>query len=173
MVAGVALVIANRSEIRDSGMPWEQLQQSSTFGFTVVVLIVVFGPLIAERARLSGLMGLLLGGALIGPNMFNVLPSFESLDSVGSLGVLYLIFLAGLQLDIDSFMRYRKISAGFGLLTAFIPLVLGVGVGLMLGIDTTAAVSIGSFWASFTLITSPKSQASPCRPRNWRETTWS
>ena len=84
MVAGVALVIANRSEMRDSGMPWEQLQQSSTFGFTVVVLIVVFGPLIAERARLSGLMGLLLGGALIGPNMFYVLSSFESLDSVGT-----------------------------------------------------------------------------------------
>jgi Kef-type K+ transport system membrane component KefB len=138
-------------------VPWEQLQQSSTFGFTVVALIVVFSPLIAERVRLPGLMGLLmgllLGGALIGPNMFNVLPSFESLDSVGGLGVLYLIFLAGLQLDVDSFMRYRKISAGFGLLTAFIPLVLGVGVGLMLGIDTTAAVLIGSFWASFTLIT--------------------
>jgi len=125
------------------------------FGFTVVALIVVFGPLIAERVRLPGLMGLLLGGALIGPNMFNVLPSFESLDSVGGLGVLYLIFLAGLQLDIDSFMRYRKISAGFGLLTAFIPLALGVGVGLTLGIDTTAAVLIGSFWASFTLITYP------------------
>lgn len=65
-------------------MPWEQLQQSSIFGFTVVALIVVFGPLIAERARLPGLMGLLLGGALIGPNMFNVLPSFESLEAVGS-----------------------------------------------------------------------------------------
>jgi len=91
-------------------------------------LIVVFGPLIAERVRLPGLMGLLLGGALIGPNMFNVLPSFESLDSVGSLGVLHIIFLAGLQLDIDSCMRYRKISAGFGLLTAFILLALDVGV---------------------------------------------
>ena len=90
-------------------MLWEQVQESSTFGFTVVALIVVFGPLIAERLRLPGLMGLLLGGALIGPNMLNVLPSFESLDSVGSLGVLYLIFLAGLQLDIDSFMRYRNV----------------------------------------------------------------
>lgn len=136
-------------------MLWEQVQESSTFGFTVVALIVVFGPLIAEKVRLPGLMGLLLGGALIGPNMLNVLPSYDALDSVGSLGVLYLIFLAGLQLDIDSFMRYRKISAGFGLLTAFIPLVLGAGVALSLGIDATAAVLIGSFWASFTLITYP------------------
>jgi hypothetical protein len=57
--------------------------------------------------------------------------------------------LAGLQLDIESFMRYRKISAGFGLITAFIPLVLGAGVAMALGIDFTAALLIGSFWASF------------------------
>ena len=131
------------------------VQQGPTFGFTVVALIVVFGPLIAERLRLPGLMGLLLGGALIGPNMLDVLPRFDTLDSVGSLGVLYLIFLAGLQLDIDSFMRYRKVSAGFGLLTAFIPLVLGAGTALLLDIDTAAAILIGSFWASFTLITYP------------------
>ncbi len=136
-------------------MSWEAVQQGPTFGFTVVALIVVFGPLIAERLRLPGLMGLLLGGALIGPNMLDVLPRFEALDSVGSLGVLYLIFLAGLQLDIDSFIRYRKISVGFGLLTAFIPLVLGTGVALLLGIDTAASILIGSFWASFTLITYP------------------
>ncbi len=136
-------------------MSWEEVQQGPTFGFTVVALIVVFGPLIAERLRLPGLMGLLLGGALIGPNMLDALPRFGTLDSVGSIGVLYLIFLAGLQLDIDSFIRYRKISAGFGLLTAVIPLVLGTGVALLLGIDTTAAILIGSFWASFTLITYP------------------
>ena len=69
--------------------------------------------------------------------------------------MLYLIFLAGLQLDIESFMRYRRISAGFGLMTAFIPLVLGTGVAMALGIDFTAALLIGSFWASFTLITYP------------------
>ena len=136
-------------------MSWEQIQEGPAFGFTVVALIIVFGPLFAERLRLPGLLGLLVGGAVIGPNMLDVLPSFDALDSVGSLGVLYLIFLAGLQLDIDAFLRYRKISAAFGLLTAFIPLVLGTIAALLLGIDATAAVLIGSFWASFTLITYP------------------
>jgi len=136
-------------------MSWEEVQQGPAFWFTVVALIVVFGPVIAERLRLPGLMGLLLGGALIGPNMLDVLPGFDTLDSVGNIGVLYLIFLAGLQLDIDSFIRFRKISAGFGVLTALIPLVLGTGIALMLDIDTTAAILIGSFWASFTLITYP------------------
>ncbi len=136
-------------------MTWNEVQQGSAFGFTAVALIVVFGSLMAARLRMPGLLGLLLGGALIGPNLLDVLPSITTLESVGSIGILYLIFLAGLQLDIDSFIRFRRISAGFGLLTAFIPLVLGTGVAMWLGIDTTAAVLIGSLWASFTLITYP------------------
>lgn len=134
---------------------WSEVQQIPAFGFMLVASIIVFGPLLAERARLPGLLGLLIGGALIGPNILDLLPSIEGLDAFGSIGVLYLIFLAGLQLDIDSFMRYRRISLGFGLATAFIPLAFGVVAALLLDIDGSAAVLIGSFWASFTLITYP------------------
>ncbi|TVR35639.1 MAG: cation:proton antiporter [Nitriliruptor sp.] len=136
-------------------MDWAAVQLSPAFGFTVVGLVIVFGPLIAERLRLPGLLGLLLFGAVIGPNMLDVLPRFSGLQAVGSIGVLYLIFLAGLQLDLETFVRYRVISGGFGLLTALIPMALGTGVALLLGIDPRPAVLIGSFWASFTLIAYP------------------
>ena len=63
---------------------------SPAFGFTVVGLIIVFGPLVAERLRLPGLLGLLAFGAIIGPNMLDVLPRFSGLQAVGSIGVLYL-----------------------------------------------------------------------------------
>jgi Kef-type K+ transport system membrane component KefB len=136
-------------------MNWAEVQSSAAFGFTVVGLIIVFGPLVAERLRLPGLLGLLTFGAIIGPNMLDVLPRFSGLQAVGSIGVLYLIFLAGLQLDLEAFVRYRVISGGFGLLTAFIPMALGTGAALLLGIDPRPAVLIGSFWASFTLIAYP------------------
>jgi Kef-type K+ transport system membrane component KefB len=136
-------------------MDWAAVQLSPAFGFTVVGLIIVFGPLIAERLRLPGLLGLLAFGAVIGPNMLDVLPRFSGLQAVGSIGVLYLIFLAGLQLDLETFVRYRVISGGFGLLTAFIPMALGTGVALLLDIDPRPAILIGSFWASFTLIAYP------------------
>jgi Kef-type K+ transport system membrane component KefB len=136
-------------------MAWSEIQQTSTFGFTVIGLIVVFGPLVTEKLRMPGLLGLLIGGAVIGPNMLDILPSFAGLESIGNIGVLYLIFLAGMQLDIESFIRNRRLSFGFGLLTAFIPLVLGTAVAVALDIDFAAAVLIGSFWASFTLITYP------------------
>ncbi len=136
-------------------MNWAEVQSSPAFGFTVVGLVIVFGPLVAERLRLPGLLGLLMFGAVIGPNMLDVLPRFEGLQAVGSIGVLYLIFLAGLQLDLDAFVRYRVISGGFGLLTSFIPMALGTGAALLLGIDLRPALLIGSFWASFTLIAYP------------------
>jgi Kef-type K+ transport system membrane component KefB len=136
-------------------MTWAEIQEGPAFGFTVIGMIVVFGPLIAEKLRMPGLLGLLIGGALIGPNILDVLPDFTALESIGSIGVLYLIFLAGMQLDIEAFLRYRRISAGFGMLTAFIPLVLGTLVALALDIDLAASILIGSFWASFTLITYP------------------
>lgn len=136
-------------------MNWAEVQSGPAFGFTIVGLVIVFGPLIAERLRLPGLLGLLMFGAVIGPNMLDVLPRFAGLQAVGSIGVLYLIFLAGLQLDLDSFVRYRVISGGFGLLTAIIPMALGTAVAMALGIDPLPAVLIGSFWASFTLIAYP------------------
>jgi Kef-type K+ transport system membrane component KefB len=134
---------------------WVAVQLSPAFGFTVVGLVIVFGPLVAERLRLPGLLGLLTFGAVIGPNMLDVLPRFTGLQAVGSIGVLYLIFLAGLQLDLEAFVRYRVISGGFGLLTAVIPMALGTGVALLLGIELLPALLIGSFWASFTLIAYP------------------
>lgn len=136
-------------------MDWAAVQSSPAFGFTVVGLVIVFGPLVAERLRLPGVLGLLIFGALIGPNMLDLLPRFGGLQAVGSIGVLYLIFLAGLQLDLESFVRYRVVSGGFGLLTSVIPMALGTGAALLLGIDLRPAILIGSFWASFTLISYP------------------
>jgi Kef-type K+ transport system membrane component KefB len=136
-------------------MNWADVQSGPAFGFTIVGLVIVFGPLIAERLRLPGLLGLLMFGAVIGPNMLDVLPRFAGLQAVGSIGVLYLIFLAGLQLDLETFVRFRVISGGFGMLTSLIPMALGTGVAILLGIDTLPALLIGSFWASFTLIAYP------------------
>jgi Kef-type K+ transport system membrane component KefB len=69
-------------------MDWAAVQLSPAFGFTVVGLVIVFGPLVAERLRLPGLLGLLAFGAIIGPSMLDVLPRFVGLQAVGGIGVL-------------------------------------------------------------------------------------
>jgi Kef-type K+ transport system membrane component KefB len=92
---------------------------------------------------------------VVGPNVLDVLPTFRTLQGVGNIGVLYLIFLSGLQLDLDGFVKNWRMSAVFGGLTSIFPMVLGVGAALLVGIDLTPAILIGSFWASFTLIAYP------------------
>lgn len=136
-------------------MTWSELQAEPAFGFTVIGLIIVFGPLVAERLRLPGLLGLLVFGAVVGPNVLDLFPTFSTLRAIGDIGVLYLIFLSGLQLDLDSFAKNWRISAGFGGLTSVFPMVLGTLAALAAGIDLTASILIGSFWASFTLIAYP------------------
>jgi hypothetical protein len=89
-------------------MNWQAVQSTPAFGFTVVGLVIVFGALVAERPRLPRLLGLLTFGAVIGPNMLDLLPRFTGLQAVGSIGVLYPIFLAGLQLDLEAFVRYQR-----------------------------------------------------------------
>jgi len=133
----------------------EALQSGPIFGYMLLGLIIIFGPLIAERLRLPGLLGLLIGGALVGPNMLSILDDFTTFENIGQLGILYLIFLAGLQMDLETFRRFWRISGAFGLITSVIPFALGTLVTLQLGYSLKAAILIGSFWASFTLIAYP------------------
>lgn len=133
----------------------ETLQSGPIYSYLLLGLIIIFGPLIAERLRMPGLLGLLIGGALIGPNMLGLLDDYTVFENIGQLGILYLIFLAGLQLDLETFRRFWRISGGFGLITSVVPFALGTFITLRLGYDVKASILIGSFWASFTLIAYP------------------
>jgi Kef-type K+ transport system membrane component KefB len=136
-------------------MGFEAVVSGPIFGYLLLGLIIILSPLIAERLRLPGLLGLLIGGALVGPNMLAVLDDFTTFENIGQLGILYLIFLAGLQMDLEAFRRYWRISGGFGLITSVIPFALGTLITVQLGYNLKAAILIGSFWASFTLIAYP------------------
>jgi Kef-type K+ transport system membrane component KefB len=133
----------------------ETVVNGPIFGYLLLGLIIILGPLIAERLRLPGLLGLLIGGALVGPNMLDILDDFSAFENIGQLGILYLVFLAGIQMDLETFRRFWRISGGFGLITSVIPFALGTIISLQLGYGLKAAILIGSFWASFTLIAYP------------------
>lgn len=136
-------------------MNLEAVINGPIFGYLLLGLVIILGPLIAERLKLPSLLGLLIGGALVGPNMLNILDDFSAFENIGQLGILYLVFLAGIQMDLETFRRFWRISGGFGLITSVIPFALGTIITLQLGYGLKAAILIGSFWASFTLIAYP------------------
>lgn len=124
--------------------------------FLVVFLVLLIGPYVLRRARVPGIIGLLVGGYVIGPHGLDVIGSGNStLPDLGQLGLLYLMFVAGVELDLNLLRQHRRSTVGFGLLTFLFPMVAGTSVGLALGWETRAAILLGSLLASHTLITYP------------------
>ena len=122
---------------------------------TIAVLfaIVVLGPTLAERFRIPGIVGLIAGGMIFGPFVIGWLSSGGLVDDLGSIGLLYLMFLAGLSFDIKAFKDNRRMAITFGLLGFFIPFLLSVAVvDQSEDIETLGALLIGAMWASNTLV---------------------
>jgi Na+:H+ antiporter len=122
---------------------------------TIAVLfgIVVLGPTLAERFRIPGIVGLIAGGMIFGPFVIGWLSSGGLVDDLGSIGILYLMFLAGLSFDIKAFNDNRRMAITFGLLGFFLPFLLSViVVDQSEDIETLGALLIGAMWASNTLV---------------------
>ena len=122
---------------------------------TIAVLfaIVVLGPTLAERFRIPGIVGLIAGGMIFGPFVIGWLSAGGLVDDLGAIGILYLMFLAGLSFDIKAFNDNRRMAITFGLLGFFIPFLLSVFVvDQSADIETLGALLIGAMWASNTLV---------------------
>jgi Kef-type K+ transport system membrane component KefB len=117
---------------------------------------LVLGPVVATRLRLPGIIGLLLGGLVIGPQMLGIVSATDTtVKALGQLGLLYLMFTAGAELDLALFRQYRRAAATFGLLTFGFPMALGFASGQLLDYSFAASLLLGSLWASHTLVTYP------------------
>jgi Kef-type K+ transport system membrane component KefB len=129
---------------------------------TIAVLfsIIVLGPILAERFRIPGIVGLIAGGMIFGPFVIGWLESGGLVDELGSIGLLYLMFLAGLSFDVRAFRDNRRMAITFGLLGFFIPFLLSVFVvDQSEDIETLGALLIGAMWASNTLVAYPEVQS--------------
>jgi Kef-type K+ transport system membrane component KefB len=123
--------------------------------FAVLMAVVLFAPIAAERARIPGVVGLVVAGVLVGEHTTGLLQRDGAIALLGSVGLLYLMFVVGLELDLDDFLRDRSQALLFGGLTFAIPMVLGGLLIPLLGYSTLAAVLMASCWASHTLVAYP------------------
>ncbi len=123
--------------------------------FALAMGIFLLAPVIFERLRIPGLIGLIFFGAVVGPNVLNLLARDFTFELLGQVGLLYLVFLAGLELDLNRFNEYRQRSIVFGILSFGIPMALAVGVMPFLGFSYPAAILIGAIIGSHTLLAYP------------------
>ncbi len=106
--------------------------EDPTLIFFVVLSIILFSPIIFNKLRIPHIVGLILAGVVFGPYGLGVLDYDSSFKLFGQVGVLYIMFLAGVDMDMDDFRQNRVKSLVFGLFTFFIPMILGVGTGYFL-----------------------------------------
>ena len=124
--------------------------------FLLILLIILAAPLLLNKLRVPHLLGLIIAGAIIGPNGFNLVLRDSSIILSGTAGLLYIMFLAGLEIDMGDFKKNSGKSLVFGMYTFLIPMILGTVVGLwVLDFSMETTVLLASMFASHTLIAYP------------------
>jgi len=124
--------------------------------FTILIFIILVAPIVFKKFRIPGIIGLIISGIVIGPHGMNLVESGESIKLLSTAGLLYLMFLAGLELNFRDLLRNRNKSLVFGALTFFIPLVFGFFVAhFLLSYEFLASLLIASMFSTHTLISYP------------------
>ncbi|MBQ5524983.1 MAG: cation:proton antiporter, partial [Paludibacteraceae bacterium] len=118
--------------------------------FSLVLLIILLSPMIFNKLHIPHIVGLILAGVILGPFGFGLLDHDSSFRLFGQVGMLYIMFVAGIDMDMNDFLHNRNKSLVFGLLTFFIPMILGIltSVYLMYFIYTRMSGGVPITWIS-------------------------
>lgn len=123
--------------------------------FAFAMLMFLVSPILFERLKVPGIVGLIVAGALIGPNALHLLDRGPTMILLGTVGLLYLMFMIGLELDLNDFSRYRNRSVTFGIASFLIPQAVGTGIGLFSGYSLGSSLLLGAVFASHTVLAYP------------------
>lgn len=124
--------------------------------FLVILIIILTAPILLNRLKIPHILGLIIAGAIIGPNGFNLLLRDSSIILSGTAGLLYIMFLAGLEINLTEFKKNSSKSLLFGMFTFLIPMTLGtLSSFYILNLSILSSILVASMYASHTLIAYP------------------
>lgn len=124
--------------------------------FLIVLTIILLAPVILTQLKIPHIIGMIVAGVVVGPYGFDVLDRDSSFNIFGQVGLLYLMFLAGLEIDMYHLRRNLRRGISFGLLTFFIPMAMGVAASVyLLHLGWLTSFLLASMYASHTLIAYP------------------
>ena len=123
---------------------------------TLVIGIIWFVPIVCRKIHVPSIVGFILAGIVIGPSVLGVAGQTPTIKILGSLGMLYIMFQSGSEIDINDFKQYKYRSLFFGLCTFFIPFILGLITSrFLLPFGWLPSLLLGAMYGSHTLMTYP------------------
>lgn len=123
--------------------------------FLIILAIMLVAPLLFERLKMPGIIGLILAGVVVGPHGLGLLARDRTIELLGTVGLLFLMFLGGLETSLDDLKRNADKSVVFGLATFCLPMIIGTGAMLSIGFSPLASILVASCLASHTLVALP------------------
>lgn len=124
--------------------------------FSLILFIILLSPILLRKLNIPGIIGLIISGVIIGPHGLGILEKNSAVDLFSTIGLLYIMFIAGLELDMNDFRKNRHKSFLFGFFTFIIPLGLGFPVCYyLLGYGMEASFLTASMFATHTLVAYP------------------
>lgn len=124
-----------------------------TWIFFVVLCIILFAPILLNRLHIPHIVGMLLAGVLVGPHGLDLLQRDSSFEIFGNVGLLYIMFLAGVEIDLADFNKHKQRGIIFGLFTFLFPFALGCLLcHTILHMDWPASLLVASMFSSHTLV---------------------
>ncbi len=124
--------------------------------FSLVLFIILFAPILLNKIKIPHIIGLIVAGVLVGPYGLNLLKRDSSIVLFGTVGLLYIMFLAGLEIDLNEFKKNKGKVAFFGLITFTLPIVCGALASYyVLGYGLLPSVLLASMFSTHTLVAYP------------------
>ncbi len=132
------------------------LGKEPIIAFAILLVVILVVPILFERLRLPGIVGLVFSGIVLGSSGWNLFhPESSIINLLSDIGLVYLMFVVGLEVDINRFQQRKKRSLGFGSFTFSVSLLTGTFIGRFFGFDWNISILIGSLFSSYTLLAYP------------------
>ncbi|SEA65746.1 cation:proton antiporter [Pedobacter hartonius] len=124
--------------------------------FSLILFIILIAPILLGKIKIPGIVGFIIAGILIGPNGLNILKKNSAIELFSTIGLLYIMFIAGIELDLADFKRKKHKSFIFGFLTFAVPILIGFPVCyFLLHYSMLTSILTASMFATHTLVAYP------------------
>lgn len=130
--------------------------QNPVLVFALILFIILISPILLRKLKIPGIIGLIISGVIVGPHGINLIEQNSAVTLFSTIGLLYIMFIAGLELDLKEFQLNKNKSIVFGFLTFALPLIIGFPVCyFILGYGFTASLLISSMFSTHTMVSYP------------------